>query len=57
MVLDRRLVGGLGGLVVLAALQVVWVRRPPTVAKVLGLRQMALGISLVLVTAVGVWTI
>ncbi len=57
VVLDRRLVGGLGGLVVLAALQVAWVRRPPTAAKVLGLRQMALGISLVLVTAVGVWTI
>ncbi len=54
--LDRRVVAGLGGLVLLAALQVLWVRRPPTVAKVLGLRQMALGAALVLVTAVGAWT-
>ncbi|MEN9647006.1 MAG: hypothetical protein RL238_3675, partial [Actinomycetota bacterium] len=34
----------------------VAVRRPPIAAKQLGLRQMALGFGLVLLTAVGVWT-
>jgi len=54
VVADSRAAAGLGGLVVLAVLQLVWVRRPPTVAKVLGLRQMALGFALVAATAVGV---
>jgi hypothetical protein len=54
VVVDHRLVAGLAGLTALVALQVVWVRRPPVVAKVLGLRQMALGIGLVVVTAAGV---
>lgn len=54
--LDRRVAAGLAGLVVLAVLQALWVRRPPTVAKVLGLRQMALGMALVLLTAVGAWS-
>jgi hypothetical protein len=31
------------------------VRRPPVPAKVLGFRQLGLGIGLVVVTAVGVW--
>jgi hypothetical protein len=56
VVCARRVVAGLAGLVVLAVLQAVWVRRPPTVAKVLGLRQMALGVALVLVTVVGART-
>lgn len=51
---DRRLVAGLAGLAVLAVLQTWWLTRPPTAAKVLGLRQMALGFGLVAVTAAGV---
>jgi hypothetical protein len=51
---DQRMVAGLAGLVVLAGLQVAWVRRPPVAAKVLGLRQMVLGVALVTGTAVGV---
>lgn len=51
---DRRFVAGLAGLAVLAVLQTVWLYRPPTAAKVLGLRQMALGFGLVAVTAAGV---
>ncbi len=53
-VVEHRLVVGFAGLVALLVLHVVWVRRPPVVAKVLGLRQMALGIGLVVVTAAGV---
>jgi hypothetical protein len=51
---DNRLLAGLAGLVALACLQLVWVRRPPIAAKVLGMRQMALGVGLVGVTAIGV---
>jgi hypothetical protein len=54
VVLDRRMAAGFAGLVVLAVLQVVWLRRPPIAAKVLGLRQMTLGVGLVAVTAAGV---
>lgn len=41
------------GLVAVA--QAVGVRRPPVPAKVLGLRQMAIGVTVVLATAVGTW--
>lgn len=41
-------------ILVLTALQVRWVRRPPVPAKVLGFRQLGIGIGLVLVTAAGV---
>jgi hypothetical protein len=51
---DDRVLAGFAGLVALACLQFVWVRRPPVAAKVLGLRQMALGLGLVGVTAIGV---
>lgn len=51
---DRRMLAGLGGVVVLAVLQIAWVRQNPPAVKVLGLRQMALGVALVLVTAAGV---
>jgi hypothetical protein len=51
---DHRVWVGSVGLVLLAAVQSWWVRHPPTPAKVLGLRQMALGFGLVAVTAVGV---
>lgn len=54
-VVDRRLLAGAAGVLGLAALQVVWVRRTPTAPKVLGLRQMALGFALVAVTAAGAW--
>lgn len=52
---DRRLLAGAAGVLLLAGLQALWVRRPPTAPKVLGLRQMALGFSLVAITAAGVW--
>lgn len=51
---DRRLLLGLVGVVMLAAAQSVWVRRAPIPAKQVGLRQMAVGLALVAVTAVGV---
>lgn len=54
VVTDRRLLAGLVGVVVLAVVQSVWVRRPPIPAKQVGLRQMAMGLALVAVTAVGV---
>ena len=54
MVVDRRLLLGLVGVVMLAAAQFVWVRRPPIPAKQVGLRQMGIGLALVAVTAVGV---
>ena len=45
---------GLAGVAVLAVTQSVWVRRAPIPAKQVGLRQMAVGLALVAVTAVGV---
>jgi hypothetical protein len=45
---------GLVGVMVLAVAQSSWVRRPPIPAKQVGLRQMAIGIALVAVTAAGV---
>jgi hypothetical protein len=50
---DRLAVGGLA-LACLAVLQLVWIRRPPVAAKILGLRQMALGLAVVATTAAGV---
>ena len=38
----------------LAGLQAKWVRHVPPAVKVLGLRQMALGLGLVVATAIGV---
>jgi hypothetical protein len=54
LIADRRMLLGLLGIVMLATVQVVWVRRPPIAAKQLGLRQMAIGLVLVAVTATGV---
>jgi YwiC-like protein len=54
VIADRRLVTGLASVVVLAVTQSVWVRRAPIPAKQVGLRQMAMGLALVAVTAVGV---
>jgi hypothetical protein len=39
---------------VVATLQLVWVRRPPVPARVLGIRQAAVGLSLIVATALGV---
>ena len=52
--IDKQLIVGLIGIVGLALVQSVWVRVAPVPAKVLGLRQMALGLALVAVTATGV---
>lgn len=54
VVTERQMLAGLIGLLAVALLQLVWVRRTPTAAKVLGLRQMVLGVGLVAVTAAGV---
>lgn len=54
VVTERQMMAGLLGLLTFAVLQLVWVRRTPLAPKVLGLRQMAIGIGLVGLTAVGV---
>ncbi|MBI5088332.1 MAG: YwiC-like family protein [Actinobacteria bacterium] len=54
VVVDRRLALGSIAVAVLAVAQSVWVRRAPIPARRLGLRQMALGLALVAVSAVGV---
>ena len=54
VVTEYQVITGLIGLLAVAILQLVWVRRTPIAAKVLGLRQMVLGVGLVVVTAVGV---
>jgi hypothetical protein len=54
VIVDRRLMPGMAGVVLLAVTQSVWVRRAPIPAKQVGLRQMAMGIALVAVTALGV---
>ena len=54
VIVDRRLLVALVAIVALAGAQSVWVRRAPVPAKQLGLRQMAIGLVLVAVTAVGV---
>ena len=42
------------GVALIGVLQTVWARRPPVPAKVLGMRQLALGLALVAVAAIGV---
>jgi hypothetical protein len=51
---EPSVVVGVVALVVVAALQLVWVRRPPVPARVLGIRQAAVGLSLIVATALGV---
>ncbi len=53
-VLDQSVLPGLVALGVLAALQVVTLRRPPVPATVLGIGQTLAGLVVVLVTAAGV---
>lgn len=55
VLLDRSLLFGTLAIVGLVAIQQVTLRRPPRPAKVLGVRQMILGFSVVGVTALGVW--
>jgi hypothetical protein len=54
VIVDRRLLLGLAGVALLTVMQYVWVRRAPIPANQVGLRQMAMGMALVAVTAVGV---
>lgn len=55
VVLDRR--AWLGAIAVLGitATQAWWSRRPPAPVKVIGFRQMGLGLALVFATTVGIW--
>ena len=51
---DTDLLAGAIGVVVLAVLQLWWVRRRPVPARRLGLTQLGLGLALVVLTASGV---
>jgi hypothetical protein len=51
---EQRMLAGALGVAGLAGAQCVWVRRPPMPAKQIGLRQMGMGLALVVVTAAGV---
>jgi hypothetical protein len=51
---DDRMAAGLGALAAIAIVQALSVRRRPVAAKVLGLTQMAMGLTLVAATAIGV---
>ena len=51
---ESALLAGAAAVFALAVAQVVWVRRPPVPAKVVGLRQLGLGLAIVAITAVGV---
>jgi hypothetical protein len=52
--IDRRFVAGAVFVAVVAGVQALWSRREPPPIKVVGLRQMGIGLALVVVTAVGV---
>jgi hypothetical protein len=54
VVLDHRLAAGAGAVTALAVLQAWQVRQPPVPATALGLRQLLLGLAVVVVAAVGV---
>lgn len=54
VVVEQRMLAGLAGVVVLAIVHVGWVRVRPVPAKVLGMLQMILGMSLVAASAIGV---
>jgi len=51
---DRRVVAGAAAVLVIVALQRAMDRRPPPRAVVLGLGQMAMGLGVILLTALGV---
>jgi hypothetical protein len=52
-VVDRKVIGGAIAIVVIAAVQVVWSRRPIPPIKLVGFQQLALGLALVAATAIG----
>ena len=54
VLLDPVVAAGAAAVFGLTLLQVIWVRRPPVPAKTLGLRQLALGLAIVAITATGV---
>jgi len=54
--IERQVAAGAGAVVVLVAIQTIWSRRPVPPARVLGLRQLLLGLAIVVVTALGVRT-
>ena len=54
VVVDTHVVAGTVAVVLLAATQSRWLRRPPPPAKVLGVHQMALGLTVEAATAIGV---
>jgi hypothetical protein len=56
-VIDHRVVVGAAALVVVASVQVAALRRPVPPPKILGLRQMAMGLAVVAATATGVLTL
>lgn len=51
---ESQVAAGAAGVIVLCVAQLAWARREPVPAKVLGIRQMLLGVALVAVTAAGV---
>jgi hypothetical protein len=55
-VVDASLVAGALAVFTLATAQLVWVRRPPVPAKVLGIRQLFLGLAVVGIAAAGIVT-
>jgi hypothetical protein len=54
VILDGRLVAGLVAVVGLAALQSRWARQAPVTAKMLGVRELLLGLAVVAITSLGV---
>jgi hypothetical protein len=54
VVVDPAVAAGALAVAALLVAQVIWVRRPPVPAKVLGLRQLVLGLAIVAITAAGV---
>lgn len=54
VIVDTAVTAGAFAVTALLVAQAVWVRRPPVAVKVLGLRQLFLGLAVVAITAVGV---
>ena len=54
MLVNTALAAGSVAIAALTGLQIVWLRRPPVPAKVLGLRQLFLGLAVVAATTWGV---
>lgn len=54
MLVDHRLVLGAVAVAGVVGCHLAWIRRPPVVAKIVGLREMALGLAIVLATAAGI---